>query len=115
MSDVSLPLRSARMSVLGRALRQADLSFPATLEFPGDADHGRAEVEFGDRTAIERTLTEAQVNAVNDGLAIYTLPDGGFLLAKKTAADPWAPHAQASAPRRGWLRDVGANWLGGAR
>lgn len=114
MSDapVSLPLRGARMSVLGRALRRADLSFPLTLEFPGDVEHGRAEATFGDRASIERTLTDAQVNAMNDGAAVYTLPDGGFVLAQKISVNPWDDHVAATAPRRRWLGDIGRNWLG---
>ncbi len=89
MTAVSATLRAARMSVLGHALRRTDLSFPLTLEFPGDGEHGSTEVRFGDRNEIERTLTDARVIAVNDGLALYTLPDGGFILAQPTMADPW--------------------------
>lgn len=97
-----LPLRSARMSVLGRALRRTDLRFPLELEFPGDADHGRTQAAFRDRTALERTLTDAQVNAINDGLAIFTQPDGGFLLAEKRAPmDAWRDQVPR---RRSWLR-----------
>lgn len=113
MSDMALPLRSARMSVLGRTLRRSDLVFPLTLEFPGDAEHGRTETTFRDRGSIERTLTDARVNAVNDGLTIYTLPDGGFVLAAKACADPWHDAVNAALRRRGWLGDIGRNWFGG--
>lgn len=99
------------MSVLGRALRQIDLRFPLTLEFPGDGEHGRTEATFSDKAALERTLTDAQVNATNDGLALYTLPDGAFILAQPTAVDPWGEHVRATSPRRGWLTGIGRNWL----
>ncbi len=112
MTEVAAALRAARMSVLGRALRRVDLQFPLTLEFPGDAEHGRAEATFVSRAALERTLTDARVNAINGGLVLYTLPDGGFLLAQPTVADPWAEHVKATTPPRKWLAGIGRNWLG---
>lgn len=107
-----VPLRAARMSVLGRALAQhAPLAFPLTLEFPGDETHARAEQTFASRETLERTLTDAQVNAVMDGLAIYRLQDGGFILADRASHDPWRDQAHA-APRRPWL-DIGRGWFRG--
>ena len=100
------------MSVLGRALRRTDLQFPLVLEFPGDAEHGRTEATFNDRKSVERTLDAAQVSAVGAGLAIYTLPDGGFVLAGRASADPWCDYVEETTPRRGWLQSVGRNWLG---
>ncbi len=101
VSKGSLPLRSARMSVLGGTLRRADLSFPLVLGFPGDGECRRTWAIFWGRAAIERALSAAQVNAINDDLVVRVLPDGGFQLFERAPAVN--PYRGRTAQRRNWF------------